>query len=138
VDRGASIPIPPNGHGDRQAPHGPRNVIYNKRYHPTEPGSRNRPSERAQQRRFFYKAGSPLLLSNPANPPACNDGENEEHYLTFQFDGTLLELGPEEEAFSKVETGIQDPEELRKHIIDVHEEAYKVSTPILARWLSVT
>jgi len=66
------------------------------------------------------------------------DSENEEHYRTFHFDGTLLELGPEEEALFKVETGIQDPEELRKHIIDVHEEAYKVSTPLLARWSSVT
>jgi len=60
------------------------------------------------------------------------DRENEEHYRAFHFDGTLLELGPEEEAFFKVETGIQDSQELRKHIIDVHEEAYKVSIHLLA------
>ena len=41
------------------------------------------------------------------------DRENKEHYRTFHFDGTMLELGPEEEAFFKVETGIQDPEGLR-------------------------
>lgn len=63
------------------------------------------------------------------------DSEVEEHLRTLHFDGNLLKLGPEEEAFFKVETGIQDPEELRKHIINVHEEAYKVSTHLLARWL---
>jgi len=66
------------------------------------------------------------------------NGEVEKHFRTFHFDGTLLELGPEEEAFFKVETGIQNPEELRKHIIDVHEEAYKVSTPLPARRSSET
>ena len=66
------------------------------------------------------------------------DSKVEERFRSHRFDGTLLELGPEEEAFFKVETGIQNPEELRKHIIDVHEEAYEVCAPLLARWPSVT
>jgi len=60
------------------------------------------------------------------------DSETETHLRTFHFDGTLLELGPEEEAFFKTETGIQDSEELRKHVVDAHEEAYKASTWLLA------
>ena len=52
--------------------------------------------------------------------------DTETHPRTFRFDGTLLKLGPEEEAFFKAETGIQDPEELRRHVIEVYEEAYKV------------
>ncbi|KAF9649469.1 hypothetical protein BDM02DRAFT_1817741 [Thelephora ganbajun] len=54
------------------------------------------------------------------------DGEIEAHLRTLHPDGTLLELDPEEETFFKAETGIQDTEELRKHIIEVQEEAYKV------------
>jgi len=60
------------------------------------------------------------------------DSETEALLRTFRFDGTLLELGPEEAIFFKAETGIQDPKELRKHVVDVHEEAYKASTCLLA------
>lgn len=56
------------------------------------------------------------------------DGEVRAHLSTLCLDGTFLELGPKEEAFFKAETGIQDAEELRKHIIEVQEEAYKVSS----------
>ena len=52
--------------------------------------------------------------------------ETETHFRTLHVDGTLLELGPEEEEFFKAETRIQDPEELRKHVVKVHEEAYEV------------
>jgi len=55
-------------------------------------------------------------------------GETETHLRTLHIDGTLLELDPEEEAFFRAETGIQDTEELKKHIVEVHEEAYKAST----------
>ena len=41
-------------------------------------------------------------------------------------DGSFLVLDPEGESFFKAETGIQDSEELRKHIVEVQEEAYKV------------
>jgi hypothetical protein len=54
------------------------------------------------------------------------DGETEARILTIHLDGNL-ELNPEEESFLKAETGIQDTEELRKHIIEVKEEAYKVT-----------
>lgn len=54
------------------------------------------------------------------------DNETETRLRTLHFDGKFLELGLEEETFFKAETGIQDPEELRKHVIEVHEEAYEV------------
>jgi len=66
------------------------------------------------------------------------DSETETYLRAFRFDSTLLELAPEEEAFFKAETGIQDPEELREHIVGVHEEAYKACTLLLACWSSVT
>ena len=56
-----------------------------------------------------------------------NDVETEKRLRTLHLDGTLLVLNPEEEAFFKSETGIQDTEELRKHIIEIQEDAYKVS-----------
>ena len=55
------------------------------------------------------------------------EAETETHPHALQLDNTLLELNPEEEAFFKSETGIQDTEELKKHIIEVQEDAYKVS-----------
>jgi hypothetical protein len=41
--------------------------------------------------------------------------------------GDLLVLDPDTERFFKAETGIQDSEELRKHIIQVQQDAYKAS-----------
>jgi len=55
------------------------------------------------------------------------DDGTETRLRTLQLDGTLLELDSQEEAFFKSETGIQDTEELRKHIIEVQEDAYNVS-----------
>ena len=55
------------------------------------------------------------------------DLETETRLRTTHFDNTLLPLNSEEEAFLKSETGIQDTEELKKHIIEVQEDAYKVS-----------
>jgi len=55
------------------------------------------------------------------------DNGTETPPRTVYLDGTLLELDPKEEAFLKAETGIQDTEELRKHITEVQEEAYKAS-----------
>ena len=63
------------------------------------------------------------------------DDEIRAHLSTLHLDGTFLELGPKEEAFFKAETGIQDTEELRKHIIEVQEEAYKVSSWSRADWV---
>jgi len=56
------------------------------------------------------------------------DNEIEAPPRTVYLDGTSLELDPKEEAFLKAETGIQDTDELRKHITEVQEEAYKVSS----------
>ena len=55
------------------------------------------------------------------------DREAEKRFRILHLDDTFLQLDPEEEAFFKSETGIQDTEELRKHIIQVQEDAYKVS-----------
>ena len=60
-------------------------------------------------------------------------GETETRILTIHLDGSL-ELNLEEETFLKAETGIQDTEELRKHIIEVKEEAYKVTGCSRADW----
>lgn len=45
--------------------------------------------------------------------------------------GALLVLGPDAERFFKAETRIQDSEKLRKHIIQVQQEAYKASRDFL-------
>ena len=63
------------------------------------------------------------------------DGETETQIGTIYLDGTFWELGPEEEAFFQAETGIQDTEELRKHIIEIQEEAYKASNRSHAYWV---
>ena len=55
------------------------------------------------------------------------DVQTETRLRALPLDSTLLELNPGEEAFFKSETGIQDTEQLRKHIIEVQEGAYKVS-----------
>ena len=56
------------------------------------------------------------------------NSETKTHIHTIYLDGTFLELRPEEEAFFKAETGIQDTEELKKHIAEVQDGAYKVSS----------
>jgi hypothetical protein len=45
---------------------------------------------------------------------------------TFPLDDSLYCLDPEETAFFKRQTGIQDEAALKTHIIDVQKEAYKV------------
>ena len=55
------------------------------------------------------------------------DAQAETHLRTLPLGSMSLEITPEEEAFFKSETGIQDTEELKKHIIQVQEDAYKVS-----------
>ena len=56
------------------------------------------------------------------------DSEVETPLRTLGHGVSFLGLYPDEEVFFKAETGIQDTEELRKHIIEVQEEAYKVSS----------
>ena len=62
-----------------------------------------------------------------------NDNFTETRFRTFNVDGTLLEMGPEDEASLKTETGTPYTERLKKHIIEVHEEAHKVSTSLPVR-----
>jgi hypothetical protein len=49
------------------------------------------------------------------------------HAHALPLDGSLLVLDSEAESFFMAETRIQHSEELKKHIIEVQEEAYKVS-----------
>ena len=74
------------------------------------------------------------LTKPPPNPQAYSpaimsilDIQTQTRLRALPLDNTLLEITPEEEAFFKSETGIQDTEELKKHIIQVQEDAYKVS-----------
>ena len=62
------------------------------------------------------------------------DNEIEALPRTVYLDGTLLELNPKEEAFFKAETGIQDTDELKKHITEVQEEALKASSYSRVVW----
>ena len=83
-----------------------------------------------------YKVLFPTSQSSPfprkIHQPATMawHGGTEAHLRTLHIDGALLKLDPEEEAFFKAETGIQDTEALKKHIVEVHEEAYKVCIPL--------
>jgi len=52
--------------------------------------------------------------------------ETETRLRALHLDDSLLKLNPEEEAFLKSETGIQDTDELKMHIAKVQEDAYKV------------
>jgi hypothetical protein len=84
------------------------------------------------------------VISNQApheihNPAAMDTNVGTEtHRRTLDLDETLLELNPGEEAFFKSETGIQDTEELRRHIIEVQEDAYKVSRCSYANQIKYT
>ena len=60
----------------------------------------------------------------------ADDVEADTRLRVLPLDDTLLELDSEEETFLKLETDIQDTEELRKHIIEVQADAYKVSPSI--------
>ena len=53
--------------------------------------------------------------------------EIESHLRSLPLNSDVLALDPDTENFFKAETGIQDTEQLRKHILQVQEEAYKVS-----------
>ena len=55
------------------------------------------------------------------------DRDLESVLRALPLDSRHLVLDPETETFFKKETGIQDGEELKKHITEIQEEAYKVS-----------
>ena len=75
-------------------------------------------------------------VHNPAT--MSTEAEAETDLRTLHLDSTWLELNPEEEAFFKSETGIHDTEELRKHIIHIQENAYKVSCCSRTTWIKST
>jgi len=49
--------------------------------------------------------------------------------LEVALDESLYNLSDEERAFFKQQTGIQDDDELKAHILQVQAEAYKVGKP---------
>lgn len=51
------------------------------------------------------------------------------------LDESLYAPDDEEKAFMKATTGIQDDEELKKHIIAVQTKAFGVSVPVLQSFL---
>jgi hypothetical protein len=53
--------------------------------------------------------------------------EIEEYLRALPPDASFLVLNAEAEEFFKSETGIPDGDELRKHMVEVQEDAYKVS-----------
>ena len=96
----------------------------------------------ARGRNLIDKACRPQsdahLLPNPhaiQSAIMTLDDDVETRLRTIRPDSTLLELDPKEEAFFKEETGIQDTEELRKHIIEVQEEAYEVRSRSRIDWV---
>lgn len=56
---------------------------------------------------------------------------------SFPLDDSLYCLDPEEIAFFRRHTGIQDEVDLKTHIIDVQREAYKVLCGLSEDWLNI-
>jgi hypothetical protein len=52
-------------------------------------------------------------------------------YPTLPLDPSIYHLDEDELAYFKIQTGIQDEHELRKHILEVQAEAYAVCQPYL-------
>ena len=55
------------------------------------------------------------------------DTDVKSYLQALPLDSSLLVLRPDIKEFFKVEAGIQDTDELKKHIVQVQEEAYKVA-----------
>jgi hypothetical protein len=53
---------------------------------------------------------------------------DEEQYHRLTLDPNLYSLQPDESAFIKELTHIQDDEELKHHVMSVQKEAFQVST----------
>ena len=110
-------------------------------YKAEKPPTLGSSSENARHGKFEFRSPTvqclPLLTSCKSQPATMTvDGETKTRLRTLYLDGSFLELNPGEEAFFKAETGIQDTEELRKHIVGVQEEAYKVSRCSHVNWVS--
>ena len=55
------------------------------------------------------------------------DADIKSRLQALPLNSSFLVLKPDVEEFFKVEAGIQDTEELKKHLVQVQEEAYKVA-----------
>ena len=54
------------------------------------------------------------------------DAVAKREFVAYPLDDTLYTLGEEEIAFFKSQTGIDDEEELKRHILRLQKEAYEV------------
>lgn len=54
------------------------------------------------------------------------DAVAKREFVAYPLDKTLYTLGEEEIAFFKSQTGIDDEEELKQHILRLQKEAYEV------------
>ena len=93
-------------------------------------GRRDSSGDLENKTSFPHVLGFPLD-SNPHKVQRSTimdrNSEVEVYLRTLPSDASFLVLDSETEEFFKAETGIQDSEELKKHIVEVQEEAYKVS-----------
>ena len=101
-----------------------------------EIGKHSKPSDLHGELSSLLPRSSLCHFSPQPNPrrvlcvPATMDqpsAEIEGVLRTIPLDHSLLVLNPDTETFFKAETGIQDTEKLREHIIEVQKEAFKVS-----------
>ena len=63
------------------------------------------------------------------NTPAQQNSTQTSHALDERF----YHLTDEERTFFKQQTGIQDDDELKAHVLEVQAEAYKVRSPARRR-----
>ena len=56
----------------------------------------------------------------------CYDMVGKREYVAYPLDETLYTLDEQEAAFFKSQTGIDDDEELKQHILRSQKEAYEV------------
>ncbi|KZT53672.1 hypothetical protein CALCODRAFT_500807 [Calocera cornea HHB12733] len=71
-------------------------------------------------------AATPTLPHSAAGKTERGDSTGRHFYESMPLNKDILNLDPEEKAFFKQTTGIQDEAELNEHICKIQEEAYKV------------
>lgn len=93
----------------------------------------NRPKKRSRQ-----GCDKKPVSSTSGHSSSLHSSPHKDQFTVMDQDnqvestGALLVLDPDTERFFKVETRIQDTEELRKHIIQVQQEACKAGRYFLA------
>lgn len=73
-------------------------------------------------------AGGSWRMSTPPGPAAAQQISAQTFLELFPFDEALYSLEGEELDFMRTQTGIEDEDELKTHIIAITREAYAVSS----------